>query len=59
MNDIALYERDPAQSLVCHRVKEVRKDGVLFDGDNNHYSDGWVSPDKIRWRVAGILFTKR
>ena len=37
----------------------IAADGyVLFKGDNNQAPDGWISPDRIKYRVAGILFTK-
>lgn len=44
---------------VTHKVVEVRPGGILFDGINNNQSDGWIPPDRVRWRVAGILFTQR
>lgn len=58
-NDIAIFEREPGKPSVCHRVHEVRPDGVLFSGDNNRGSDGWIRPERIQWRVAGILYTQR
>lgn len=57
--DIAVYDRE--DELVCHRVRAIRStDGfILFEGDNNKESDGWISPAKIKWRVAGVIYTQR
>lgn len=44
---------------VTHKVIEVRPGGVLFDGINNNRSDGWIAPERIKYRIAGILFTQR
>ena|GEM_PF-5784350 len=57
-NDISIYLHS-AVMTACHRVIEVRPDGILFAGDNNRRSDGWVAPERIRWRVAAIFFTRR
>jgi hypothetical protein len=57
-NDIALYSVEDGGST-CHRVLEVRADGVFFSGDSNHRSDGWIAPHRILWRVASIIFTRR
>lgn len=57
--DIALYEKLDKSGTICHRVREVNKRGaVLFTGDNNDNTrpDGWIVGDRIRWRVAGILY---
>jgi hypothetical protein len=56
-NDIAIYESADRRINIVHRAKEVTPDGVYFEGDNNSFSDGWIKPDKIRWRIAGILYT--
>lgn len=56
-NDIAIYESAKGDMSIVHRAKEVLPDGVYFEGDNNHRSDGWIKPDKVRWRIAGILYT--
>lgn len=55
-NNIAIYQGKTSQ--VVHRVKEITPDGIWFEGDNNHYSDGWIKPEQIRWRIAGILYCK-
>ena len=57
VGDIALYARGDV--LMAHRVVEVRSDGIYFDGDNNQWPDGWIAPDRIRFRVAGILYSAR
>lgn len=56
--DIAIYERADGQRIV-HRVMEVGSGAVLFSGDNNNASDGWVPKGAIRQRVAGILYATR
>lgn len=59
--DIASYD-DLKGGTICHRVREVNARGaVLFTGDNNRNTspDGWIAPSRIRWRVAGILYSKR
>lgn len=57
-NDISIYVHS-AELTTCHRVLDVRPEGVLFSGDNNSENDGWIQPDRVRWRVVGILFTRR
>ncbi len=57
-NDISIYMRGD-DVTICHRVMDVRNGGVLFEGDNNPRSDGWVAPDRILWRVTAIIFTQR
>ena len=56
-NDIAIYENAAGNGTIVHRAKAVSPDGVYFEGDNNTWPDGWIKPDRIRWRVAGILYT--
>lgn len=59
-NDIAIYSRPGADvAAACHRATDVRPDGIRFAGDNNHTSDGWIPPERVQWRVAGILNTRR
>ena len=58
-NDIAIWQHNSG-TLIVHRVIEVNARGyVLFNGDNNHGSDGWVAPEKVRFRVVGLLFSAR
>ena len=58
VGDIAMYERNGGN--VVHRVVEVAPSGsVLFSGDNNNASDGWIEAARIKWRVAGILYARR
>ena len=58
VGDIAMYERNGGN--VVHRVVEVAPSGsVLFSGDNNNASDGWIEAGRVKWRVAGIIYTKR
>jgi len=57
-NDLAIYTRDDGRAIV-HRVKAIHPHGILFDGDNNKASDGWIDPTRITHRVAGILYTRR
>ena len=52
--DIAVFLRFDGVQVV-HRVMAVRKDGVLFSGDNNRHSDGWIRPEQIRFRVTQIF----
>lgn len=58
--DIALYD-DLKGGLVVHRVRQVGSTAVLFTGDNNDplQPDGWIASERIRWRVAGILYSRR
>lgn len=61
VGDIALYD-DLNGGTICHRVRAVNERGAaIFTGDNNDgtASDGWIAPDRIRWRVAGILYAQR
>jgi uncharacterized protein YceK len=60
-HDIALYSKaadGTGDETICHRVLKVNSDGfVYFCGDSTYYVDGWVAPQRIRWRVAGTIFT--
>lgn len=58
--DIALYD-NLRGSTICHRVREVSGTAVLFTGDNNDKlsPDGWIAHERIRWRVAGMIYSKR
>lgn len=55
--DIAIYQRKGGTTV--HRVMEVGADAILFSGDNNNASDGWVPKGAVLWRVAGILYATR
>lgn len=57
--DIAVYVNTARKLNIVHRVREVRSNGVLFDGDNNKGSDGWVSPAAVNYRVARIYYAQR
>ncbi len=60
VNNIAVWARDNIvgpDTKICHRVRKLEPDAVLFEGDNNQRSDGWVIFDRILWRVAGVLYT--
>jgi hypothetical protein len=57
-NDISIYLSDD-NATICHRVMDVKNGSVLFEGDNNPRSDGWVAPSRILWRVTAIIFTQR
>ena len=62
VGDIAIYAGTGARKpMVVHRVTAIGASATLFAGDNNdpQKPDGWIAHDRIRWRVAGILFTKR
>lgn len=56
-NDIARYDSD-TYGNVTHRIIEIESSGAVFEGDNCPRSDGLVSSKSIRYRVAGILYTK-
>lgn len=58
--DIGIYTRpDLKEGTTVHRAVMFNNRGeILFRGDNNIRSDGWVSRDRVRWRVAGILYSK-
>ena len=44
---------------VVHVAMAKRQNSVLITGANNMRSDGWIAESKIKWRVAGVLFTQR
>jgi hypothetical protein len=52
--DIVIY----GERQIVHRVREVRDEHALVDGDNNKASDGWIPLASVRARVAGILYSK-
>ena len=59
--DIAIYD-DLNGGTICHRVRLVNERGsVIFTGDNNANtaSDGWIAAERIKWRVAGILYASK
>jgi hypothetical protein len=61
VGDIAIYE-DGNGGHICHRVRAVNERGAaIFAGDNNAGtdSDGWIAADRIRWRVAGVLYASK
>lgn len=64
VGDLALFERagaKPGDPTVCHRVTAVNPEtgACLFSGNNNAgVSDGWIPSDRVRWRVAGMLFSR-
>lgn len=55
MNDIVIYNSD--NMLIIHRIKEVSEDSVFIVGDNNKYSDGWISKKKIKYRAVMLIYT--
>jgi hypothetical protein len=59
VGDIALYARGDA--LIAHRVRATSQTAALFTGDNNDplRPDGWIAHERIRYRVAGILYAQR
>lgn len=57
--DVALYEKTDNSGTIVHRAVAIGDTAVIFSGDNNHGSDGWISKTRIRWRVAGILYSQR
>ena len=43
---------------IVHRALAIAANGyVFFAGDHNRYSDGWIAPERICWRVAQIIQT--
>ena len=57
--DILLHQPDGFNGTICHRVVEVGEDAVYMSGDNNMWPDGWIKLSTVRYRVVGIIFTKR
>lgn len=59
VGDIAHYTVNAdgsGEKTIEHRVKSINRNGwVYFAGDHNRYSDGWIAPCRIRWRVVRIL----
>ena len=56
-NDIASYE-SAIYGSITHRVVKVEAHSIIFEGDNCVCADGPISAKKIRYRVAGILYTR-
>jgi hypothetical protein len=61
VGDVALYDREDRSGTIVHRVRVVGDTAVIFTGDNNpgNGSDGWIAKSRIRWRVAGLLYSSR
>lgn len=59
VGDIVVADEGPGRENVGHRVTAAQDDSVILSGDANHTSDGWVRIDRLKWRVAGILYTRR
>lgn len=59
VGDIALYAQTMSDGTISHRVREVSPTAILCSGDNNDTSDGWIAKSRVRWRVAGILYSQR
>jgi hypothetical protein len=61
VGDVALYDREDRSGTIAHRVRVVGDTAVIFTGDNNpgDGSDGWIAKSRIRWRVAGLLYSSR
>ena len=59
VGDIAVYAS--GGDLVVHRVRLSSGTAIMFTGDNNDSlrPDGWITHDRIRYRVAGILYGQR
>lgn len=59
VGDVALYATD-GENTVSHRVRVVGDGALIFTGDNNPGtgSDGWIAKERVRWRVAGILYSR-
>ena len=59
--DIACYTVTPdgsGEKTIVHRAVAIAPSGyVYFSGDHNRYSDGWIAPQRICWRVAQIIKT--
>jgi hypothetical protein len=59
--DIVCYTVTPDGSgdkTIVHRALAIAPSGyVYFSGDHNRYSDGWIAPQRICWRVAQIIQT--
>ena len=61
VGDVALYDREDRRGTISHRVRLIGDTAVIFTGDNNpgNGSDGWIAKSRIRWRVAGVLYSDR
>ncbi|HTZ20407.1 MAG TPA: S24/S26 family peptidase [Opitutaceae bacterium] len=59
--DIACYtvtSDGSGDKTIIHRALAIAPNGyVYFSGDHNRYSDGWIAPQRICWRVAQIIQT--
>jgi hypothetical protein len=59
--DIACYtvtSDGKGDQTIVHRALAIAPSGyVYFSGDHNRYSDGWIAPQRICWRVAKIIKT--
>lgn len=61
--DIVIYEKIIYDTLylIIHMVTKINDSGksFYFEGVNNYFPDGWVSMDKIMYRLLGIIYSKQ
>jgi hypothetical protein len=61
VGDIVCYtvtSNGSGDKTIIHRALAIAANGyVFFAGDHNRYSDGWIAPERICWRIAQIIQT--
>lgn len=57
-NDIIVLNEGPGRENVCHRVTTIQGNSLFMTGDNAQ-TDGAFPANLVKFRVAGVIFTKR
>lgn len=58
VGDLVYFDRGDVHE-VLHRIDVVTPTHVRTSGVNVRNSDGWIPKSKIKYRVAGVLYSKR
>ncbi len=55
VGDALLYRRANGKA-VLHRLLAIRKDGLVFSGDNQGYKETGLSPDAVYAKLSAVIY---
>ena len=58
LHDILIVNEGVGRENVCHQVTKLSGDSVYVVGKNNKWPDGWMPLSAVKWRVAGVIYTR-